>query len=291
MVQHFVRAGRGPELFPVGTVFEVEHPEYSDTNGHSLLFRVAGHDQVPAADESLTHTMCLDLIHVLINANYDYNELQYAITADETAQAGKTYYRYSDGSYTEVEAQVGQQIPESEWYEKNLAIWVSSGSTDPQNNNVVQWLNSIGAANEWFTPQTIFDTCQPSLAARNGFCRFIDPEFFAVIQPAKLTTSTYTTEWRTITYASQKFWILSHAQVTGDAHEYTGVRENEQLRYYADGNSPYKNDISGTSRFSITRTVTGTSRNLLRNITTNGNFQRVAPNHSNIHISTACIIA
>lgn len=50
LVQKFVREGLGATKFPVGTVFEVSHGEYSHSDGTGLTFRVVGHDQVPAAD-------------------------------------------------------------------------------------------------------------------------------------------------------------------------------------------------------------------------------------------------
>ena len=58
-VQNYVRAGRGAELFPVGTVFYVDHSEYTHQDGSGIIFRVAGHDQVPTTNPNLTHSMCL----------------------------------------------------------------------------------------------------------------------------------------------------------------------------------------------------------------------------------------
>ena len=107
-----------------------------------MLFRVDGHDQVPAADESLTHSMCLELVDCLFSAPYDAAESLYALTEDTTAQAGKAYYAYSDGAYTAlvngVDYDVGDSVPLASWYEKNMANHSSSGSNNPIQNNMIQ---------------------------------------------------------------------------------------------------------------------------------------------------------
>ena len=240
MVQGFVRAGRGADIFPVGTVFEVEHPEYT-VDGHGLYFRVAGHDQVPAADESLTHTMCLEMVDILFVASYDAEEQQYALTEDATAQAGKEYYTYNGSSYTKLidgtDYDAGNPVPAASWYEKNFNNRDINGSNNAEHSNMIQWLNSSGAANQWFTPQTLWDKCGSALQRKSGFMRYLDTEFSAVVQPAKLITAKYSQDGGSFIH-NAKFWPLSKTQVFGTQ---TGdIMENVQLEYYSDGNSVIK---------------------------------------------------
>ena len=246
MVQAFVRAGRGPSLFPVGTVFEVDHPEYS-ANGHGIYFRVAGHDQVPAADESLTHTMCLEMVDVLFSAPADAGEQLYALTSDTTAQAGKEYYVYSGSTYTKLvegaDYEIGDPVPAVSWYEKNYDR--SNGSNNASQTNMIQWANSAGAANQWFYPQTVWDACSSTLASKNGFLRHIDPLFLEAVKEAKLTTALCTLEGGGSLIHTAKFWALSVTQVFGS--ENNNIGENVRLKFYSDGGSTVKKTISNVA--------------------------------------------
>lgn len=241
MIQSFVRAGKGPELWPVGTVFVVDHPEYTHEDGTGLWFRVVGHDQVPAQDETLTHTMCLDMVDVLFNAPYDNGESTYSLTEDETAQAGKTYYTLEGSTYTKLidgtDYNVGDPVPMAAWYEKNLDNR-QYGSNNPLYSNQIQWANADGAAGQWFKKQTLFDTCSTTLLQKNGFLRHLDPEFLRIVKPAKLITARCNAEDGGEFTHSAKFWSLSMAQVFGSANN--GIMENVQLEYYANGGDKRK---------------------------------------------------
>lgn len=292
MVQYFVRAGRGPELFPVGTVFEVNHPEYSDTNGHSLLFRVVGHDQVPAADESLTHTMCLDMVYVLFNEQYDRKEAAYALTEDWKAAAGKTYYIWDGSAYTALavgtDYEVGDDVPPASWYEKNLNGRSDFGSSNPVQSNMIQWANSAGAANQWFEKQTIFDTVPDSVSARNGFCRYIDQDFLAVVKEAKLITSASPVEGTGAVTHYAKFWPLSLTQVTGAS--INGVAEGDHLEYYDTASSRIKHMIStGLAAGWHLRSPSQTSS--IIHVNADGSTTATATNDNSRGYSLACIIA
>lgn len=242
MVQSFVRAGKGPEFFPVGTVFVVDHPEYTHEDGTGLWFRVVGHDQMQAQDETLTHSMCLDMVDCLFSASYDAAEAQYALTEDMTAQELKTYYTLDGSTFTALvegtDYEIGDPVPVASWYEKNLDNRQNYGSNNPVQSNMLQWLNSSGAANQWFTPQTIWDTCKAEFLNRNGFCRYIDPEFLQIVQPAKLITALSNKEGGRSVVHYAKFWALSGSQVFGSVN--VTIMENTQLEYYHEGNSPIK---------------------------------------------------
>ena len=70
-IQTAVRMGLAPLLFPVG--YEFTMPD-SDT-GNTLTWVVRGHDHHKAADESLKHTMTLELKNLYSDANGSYKQL------------------------------------------------------------------------------------------------------------------------------------------------------------------------------------------------------------------------
>lgn len=291
MVQHFVRAGRGPELFPVGTVFEVEHPEYT-TDGHGIYFRVVGHDQVPAADETLTHTMCLDMVDCLFASGYDNKEQIYALTADTTAQAAKTYYKFENNSYTALvegtDYDIGDTVPVALWYEKNKSGKDNGGSLFSE-SNIFQWANSDGNANSWFSPKNLWDTCSNNLLSKNGFLKYIDPDFLAVVKPAAIIEKIPLIDGGGFKQVDDaRFWILSRSQVTGDMEG-----ENMCLKYYLDGGSKIKSWQSSAVKW-WTRTPYGpnASANLLYIVNINGAYvDSYAYSGGDIYVSLACIIA
>lgn len=263
MVQSFVRAGRGPELWPVGTVFVVDHPEYTHADGTGLWFRVVGHDQVPPADETLTHSMCLDMVDCLFSAPYDAPEAPYALTADETAQALKTYYTLSGTEYTALvegtDYNIGDPVPVASWYEKNFDIRATGGSNNAIQSNMIQWANSDGKAGEWYSPTTIFDTCSSALLNRNGFLRYIDPEFLDIVKPAKLITAKSNPEGGDAFIHQAKFWALSRSQVSGLANN--AITENAYLEYYSGGGSriKYLKDTATPQGYVLRSPIVGSS--------------------------------
>lgn len=287
MIQAFVRAGRGPEIWPVGTVFEVQHPQYT-VDGHGIYFRVAGYDQVPAADESLTHTMCLDMVGILFSEKYDEGEYEYALTADTTAQAGKSYYVYSEGSYTKLidgtDYDVGDPVPVASWYEKNLEGRIY-GSNNAEQNNMIQWANSTGAANQWFVPQTLWDQCSSTLAEKNGFMRYLDSNFADVVQSAKLTSIRSIDEGGGSITHNAKFWALTLEQIAGGT--------SGRLKYYADGGSLIKKLIANNTPSTwILRTAGNSGGNAYMNavITGSGEITAAQSRYARGY-SLACIIA
>ena len=291
MVQGFVRAGRGPDLFPVGTVFEVDHTEYN-SNGHGIYFRVAGHDQVPVADETLMHTMCLEMVDVVTEFQYDYYELPYALTGDVIAQAGKVYYTYDGSTYTNLiegtDYDAGDPVPAAEWYEKNYT-WRENGSNNPVQSNMIQWANSTGTANNWFIPQTIWDTCNSTLQAKNGFMKHLDPDFAAVVEEAKLITAKSSEDGGGSVTHTAKFWPLSLTQIYGS--ENNDVAENVRLKYYADGGNPIKYNASGTKRPWWLRSPLVDNATKIHVVFIDGEAAQYMPIYGAWGISLACIIA
>lgn len=301
-IQAYVRAGRGPELFPVGTVFEVDHPQYT-VNGHGIYFRVVGHDQVPAADESLTHTMCLDMVDGLFTAQYDGVELQYAKTADNTAKVGKHYYLYQNQEYIQkfegIDWNVGDDI--SDLYERNefyidgiIPNRYEHGSNNAYQSNIMQWLNSDGSSNSWFTPTTIFDICTTTLSSKNGFCKYIDPNFLAVVQNAKLSTASPRCDGIGLKIGYFKFWLPSVTQISGipivvDGNSY---QQNIQFQYYSSGGDNYK-FLMGTDIHVayMTRSVSGRNNYIIYVTHGENLFYAGTANWGSSTVSACCIIA
>lgn len=288
MIQSFVRAGRGPDLFPVGTVFEVEHPEYT-VDGHGIYFRVVGHDQVPAADETLTHTMCLDMVDCLFSAPYDNAEMEYGLTADITAKAAKTYYKFENNAYTALvegtDYEIGDPVPAITWYEKNTGTKSTRGNTAFAESNLLQWANSAGDANSWFVQKNIWDVCSATLLGKNGFLKYLDPEFLSIVHPAALTTRIPTVDGDGYTVVSAKFWPLSSTQIFGFQHE------NILLQWYSEGGSPVKHQTGQSSSVIwLTRSSYDGSESSILYMNTSGSSGMANASNS-MMISLACIIA
>ena len=231
----FVDAGRGPELFPVGTTFIVEHPEYTTSTGLSgIAFTVLGYDQVPTTDETIQHNMCLGMSEILFNTKYDSGELTYAVTDDTNAKVGKIYYTYDGSSYTQLiegtDYQIGDSIPIETYYEKNLNNR-EYGSNNFTESNLLQWANSNGNANSWFEEQTIFDVCGSVLNGKNGFLKYIDQNFLSVVKDTKLITARCNSEGGGSFIDNAKFWPLSRTQVFGEPNN--GISENGRLSYFS----------------------------------------------------------
>ena len=305
-VQQYVRAGRGPDLFPVGTVFIVNHAEYVHPNGDGLYFRVVGHDQVPARNEALEHTMCLEMVDCLFSAPYDAPELEYALTTDTTAQGGKTYYAYNGTAYVALvegtDWNPGDPVPLAGWYEKNLAGTNTNtgrntqGSNNPVQNNMIQWLNSDKGIYSWFSQQTIWDLGSTRLLGHNGFVRNLDPEFLAVVQEAKLITARWNGEGGGSLTHYANFWLPSVTQLTGVANN--GVMENACLQFYADGGSRIKSTLNNSTAvwwwLRSPNAETPYASGVMRSVYASGDVSlssSAASRTGDVYISPACIIA
>lgn len=252
LVQKFVREGLGAEKFPVGTVFEVTHGEYKHSDGTGLTFRVVGHDQVPAADESLTHTMCLEMTDALFAAPLDAAERTYGYSEDLYAQEGKTYYKWNskEGTYPELVAgtdyQIGDQIIGFGYLEKNIGVRDQLGYSRFSQSNLLQWLNS--AKDAWFYPQNIWDKVTSAMQSKAGFCYKLDAEFLAAVSSARITTALPEADGGGSETTDAKFWILSISQINGT--QTNGVTENERLEWYKKTtNSKLKYPIDGGSSY------------------------------------------
>ena len=291
MVRSFVRSGGGAEVFPIGSVFFVAHPEYTHLDGTGIHYRVISHDTVQPADQTLTRSMLLDPADCLFSAPYDYNEATYALTEDTVATVGKTYYTLSGSTYTALvegtDYEIGDTVPMATWYEKNLDNR-NNGSNNFPNSNLLQWMNSSGVSNSWFTKKTIWDTCSSTLLSKNGFCRFLDPAFLAAVAEAKLITAKCTPEGGGSFTTYAKFFPLSLTQVFGTS--VNGIYEGTQAEYYAsnDKTKTLMDSVSNTNWW--LRSPYATTANSVFYVNTSGsgpiNYAYYASG-----VSPACIIA
>lgn len=87
-------------------------------------------------------------------------------------------------------------------------------------------------------PDYYFDTCSSNLLNRNGFLRYIDPEFLNIVKPAKLITAQSNAEGGNAFIHQAKFWALSLSQVFGLVNG--TITENAYLEYYSGGGSRIK---------------------------------------------------
>lgn len=290
-ISQFIKTGRGSELFPVGTTFIVNHDEYTTSNGLSgIAFTVLGHDQVPCSDETIQHTMCLGMSEVLFTCYFDAPELEYGLTEDTVTISGKIYYTYDGNSFIQliegVDYQIGDLIPSISYYEKNNTERLS-GYYNLDQSNLLQWANSNGSANQWFIKQNIWDNCSTTLSSKNGFLKYLDPEFLAVVKNAKLITAVPIIDGGGSKITNTKFWPLSLTQVFGLPNN--NIYENEKLQYYINDNvNLIKHDINGNPKAWWLRSVSSLSK--LNGISSTGS--RHYPN-AGIHqfgVSLACII-
>lgn len=289
-VRQFVQAGRGSQIFPVGTTFIVNHPQYTTSTGESgIAFTVLGHDQVTATDQTVTHTMCLGS-EILFKSAFDTNELEYAITEDVTTQTGKKYYTFNGSTYTELIENTdwshGDAIPEATYYEKNVNYRSSYGNNNFMESNILQWANSDGTANNWFVKQNIWDRCVAPLISKNGFIKYIDSDFLSVVKQATLITAKRKEEGGGSYTTNAKFWLLSKSQVTGVANN--SVMENTELTYYTT-NSKIK-QFEGTNTGWWLRTPITDNSYQVTFILPSGVSTQNTANTDIYGISLACII-
>lgn len=116
----------------------------------------------------------------------------------------------------------------------NHAHRLHYGSNHNGESAIRQWLNSDGAANAWWKPQTEFDRA-PSYANVAGFLNGIDPDFLAIVGEVDVITA-YNTVYnvngvKSGTYTTRdKFFLPSRVEL-GYGIE-NGVSEGSVFDYY-----------------------------------------------------------
>lgn len=241
-LQTAIRAGTVASIIDIGSLIAVDHSTYG-----TLTFRVIGIDEDTPTDGEYEHSLTLEMVGVLHDyMQFDSVEDQYAFTADETFVTGKSYYTYSDPTYTltveDVDWTAGNAVNAETYYEKNTDMRVSDGYCRWEESGIRQWLNSDAAASAWWSSQNIWDntTAYDGVA---GFLNGLDADFVAVLGTVTKTTLNDYVYGGTTSNTVDMVFLLSAAEV--GITERSGEVEGTVYSYY-DGAAAadlIKNDI------------------------------------------------
>ena len=145
-ISKIVKAGFGRDFFPVGYEFTVHNSDYD----YDMIWRVVGHDHHQAANDSLEHTMTLEMKNVLSNSSGSGLLLQYdapeALYYAKDGLAAGTYnftWKYETGSVISGSYQFSltQPVPAGGQIVINIA-----GSGNPITSRKISTYASIGAS-------------------------------------------------------------------------------------------------------------------------------------------------
>lgn len=239
-IQTAVRAGTIGDVFSVGDQIAVTHSAYG-----TLTFRVIGIDEDTPTDVEKEHSLTLEMVGVLHDfQQFDAMEDEYALTADAVCVTGKSYYSFSDPTYTLLVEGVDWNAGDSsaDKYEKNTDKRVSEGYCRWEDSGIRQWLNSDAAANAWWVAQNIWDNA-PAYANVAGFLNGLDANFVAVLGTVTKTTLNDYVYGGTTSDTVDKVFLLSAAEVGKTAR--AGIVEGTVYSYYdgAVAADLIKNDI------------------------------------------------
>jgi len=180
-------AGTFLSRFPVGTVLDMEHPDFPGAE-----WVVVGEDCFSPTDSIGGHHVGLVSRNALFSAPGDEREGYLAYTEDTAAVTGVKYALSVNEEIVQLTEGTdwdagdtsctygGETYPISEWLEINPAGQNAGSNFTPQRNDV-QWMNSDGAGGAWFAKQNLWDKCGSSLAARAGFLRNLPSTFRACL--------------------------------------------------------------------------------------------------------------
>jgi len=167
------------DYLQVGDCIVINHPDFDPSPGgySGQLVRFMGYDCVTPAD-GYSHAAVFQFEDCLYNGTAGYKEIafdpaesQYALTADETAVTGKTYYTKSGSTYTALtegtDWTAGDSVPPDTWYEKNPNPNYNYGCNKWVDSNLRQYLNADAAGDAWWEAKNIWDA--GSYKTRPGF--------------------------------------------------------------------------------------------------------------------------
>lgn len=159
-------------------------------NGQTLVWDIIGIDHDLPFDKKYTHSLTLQLRNVLQDTLREFDAAEPTNPDSEVA---------------------------------------SAGSNDWKTSNIRKWLNSNKAANDWFNPQTEYDTA-PSYASEDGFMRGFDEDFLNVLGKVVKTTSCNNFEENEVDYTADIFFLLSASEVYATVD--TKADEGSAYEYY-----------------------------------------------------------
>ncbi|MBQ2337189.1 MAG: hypothetical protein II381_12800, partial [Victivallales bacterium] len=164
----------------VGDCILVNHPDFDPSPGYTgQLVRFMGYDCVtPTVASGFSHAAVFQFEDCLYSAQNSYGsmmfdpaESQYALTADETFQTGKTYYTKSGSTYTatteDTDWTAGDSVTADTYYEKNPNPNYNYGCNKWVDSNLRQYLNADAAGDAWWEAKNIWDA--GSYKSRPGF--------------------------------------------------------------------------------------------------------------------------
>ena len=180
LIHTLSQAGTLTNYLNVGDCIVINHPDFDPSPGYSSqLVRFMGYDCVtPTVASGYSHAAVFQFEDCLYNGTSNYKEMafdpaesQYALTADETFQTGKTYYTKSGTTYTETventDWTAGGSVTADTYYEKNPNPYYQYGCNKWVDSNLRQYLNADAAADSWWEAKNIWDA--GSYKSRPGF--------------------------------------------------------------------------------------------------------------------------
>lgn len=115
------------------------------------------------------------------------------------------------------------------------------GSNNWSQSALRQWMNSDGAANTWWTPQTVFD--RPANASIDGFLKGMDANFLSVLCDVKKKTQNSVSDGYGLAESDERFFLLSRPEVYGGTERSADGPDGTVYAYYGQGLS----DLSAPS--------------------------------------------
>lgn len=152
-----------------------------------------------------------------------------------------------------------------------------------------QWLNSAAAANEWWTPQNVFDR-PPSYANRPGYLAGFDAALVAVLGEVRHSTAlNAVTDGGTCEETTDKVFLLSRAEV-GLGVERSGQDDGSVYEFWNGATAKDRIKLRGTSAASWwLRTPSSGNAHYVRFVNSDGTLYNYSAMHAN-GVAPACVI-
>ena len=195
----YADAGTFTTHIPVGSMLDMENTDLPNAK-----WLVVDTDCFELQNQAIPHHVALLSYRALFTEKCDEPENQWALTADAAAVTGITYGLNINGTMTALAegtdwnagdtsvTRDGVTYSISDWYEKNPNGNYNYGTNFTPQTNMQQWFSSDGDANQWFTPQNLWDKVNSTLANRPGFQHGLPATFKSCLLTCKRTVYVYT---------------------------------------------------------------------------------------------------
>ena len=278
-VQDIVRAGRAAEIFSVGDRLVCEHSEYG-----LLEWTVIGVDQDTPTDESLSHSLTLQLENAIPAVQFDAPEALFCINSALSAGAPYTFTANSTTlNFTPTVAVPAGAVAVFPYFDYTnitdtpLTIYETPADTEPlltlsvnsgtlgsslnaTYNNVNrarygssnwmqsairQFLNSEAEAGSVWLPKNNYDRPPKWVNNTAGFLNGMDEDFLSVIgNVQKPTFVTPLDNGPAVFENTEKFFLPAVTEVFGSDYRTCELSEGESYTYYKVNSSNTSNSIS-----------------------------------------------